>query len=388
MTTKRSEWAKETKLNHPVQIDLQEGNRPLIQPVYHSAKFALSDQSSYWDQFVYGRISNPTTRQLEFTLAEMQERQDCIVLSSGISAVTGTFLGLLNAGDHIITFRELYKPTRLFIQDILKRLNITHTILCLSDLDRLESSIIKDRTKLIHFESPSNPNLEIADISRILEIAHSHNVLVSMDGTFAGLHQHTSFPVDIMIHSLTKFGNGHGDVIAGSIAGNIDIIKRIRETTSYLGAHLDPQAAYLIQRGLKTYHLRYERQVASAFKVAKFLETHPHIKIVRYPGLEMHHNHQLAKKQMQDMGAIVSFEVDHELFKNADEFCHRLKLIQFAASLGSTESIICPSLPFFGTDLSLSDREEMGINPYSVRLSVGLENPEDLIRDLEEALTV
>jgi cystathionine beta-lyase/cystathionine gamma-synthase len=380
MQEKRMSWGPHTKVNHPVEISLVHGNVPLLQPIYHSAKFKPSEDHPYMDQFMYGRISNPTVRQLELTLAELQKREDCIVVSSGIGALTGTLLGLLKAGDHVISFRELYKPARAFIRDFLPRYNIESTFLKLNDLPGLEASIIPGKTKLIHFESPSNPNLEIADIDAILRIAKKYQIMVSMDGTFAGLHQHLDVSVDLMIHSLTKFGNGHGDVIAGSISGRKDLIKSIRESCHFFGAALDPQAAYLIERGLKTYFLRYERQTKTAQEVAKFLMEHPKVRIVRYPGSE------LAKKQMKDMGAVIAFEISPEAAPSADKFCHKLKLIQLAASVGSTETIIAPTMAFFGLDLSHVEREEMGLNNYSLRISIGLEDPNDLITDLKGAL--
>lgn len=386
MSDERKNWDINTRLNHPPEVKIHEGNRPLIQPIYQSAKFTPSEDFPYWDQFIYSRISNPTTRQLELTLAEIQKKEDCIVYGSGIAAITSTLLSLLKSGDHLISFRELYKPARMFIKDYLPSYGITHTFLTLSDLSVLENSIIPGKTKLIHFESPSNPNLDIADIQEIIRIARKHNVLVSMDGTFAGLHQHTQYDIDIMIQSLTKFANGHGDVIAGSVAGKKEIIKRIREVSLYIGASLDPHAAYLIERGLKTYMLRYERQTKTAFEVANFLSTHPKVRMVRYPGLEGHARHDLAKKQMNDMGAVVAFEIAGEVAASADKFCHKLKLIQLAASLGAAESIICPTLTFFGLDLSEEDKKAIGINSHTLRLSVGLESSSDIIADLEEAL--
>lgn len=381
----RRHWDINTKLNHPVEVHIHEGNKPLLQPIYNSAKFTPSENYPYWDQFIYARISNPTTRQLELTLAEIQGKEDCLVLSSGIGALTGTFLGLLSSGDNIITFKELYKPARMFIREFLPRYNISNTVLSLSSLKDLAGAITP-QTKLIHFESPSNPNLDLADIEFILKVAKEKGVLVSMDGTFAGLHQHTQYDIDIMIQSLTKYANGHGDVIAGSIAGKSAVIKRIREVCMYLGANLDPQASYLIERGLKTYMLRYERQTRNAGELAQFLSTHPKIRSVRYPGLASHKGHELAKKQMKDMGAVVAFEIDSSVAVSADKFCHKLKLIQLAASLGSSESIICPTDTFFGQDLNADDKAAVGINKHTVRLSVGLEDVKDLIFDLNQAL--
>lgn len=381
----RAHWNLNTKLNHPEHINTAVDNPPLLNPIYQSVKFVVSPNASFGDQFIYSRISNPTVRQLELSLAEVQKKEDCQVFASGIAAVTGTFLGLLSAGDHMISFRELYKPSRLFIKNTLPRFGVDSTLLSLGKLGELESAIIPGKTKLIHFESPTNPNLEIADIERIVSIAHKHGVLVSMDGTFAGLHQHTQFDVDLMIQSLTKYGNGHGDVLAGSVAGKKDVIAKIRSMAVYIGATMDPHAAALVERGLKTYMLRYERHCKNAQKVAEFLSTHPKIEKVFYPGLKNHPGHELAVKQMKDMGGIVSFILKGTSV-TAEAFAHKLKLIQYAVSLGATESIIAPTHFFFGDDLNADEKEAMGISEYSLRLSVGLEDAEDVIADLREAL--
>ncbi len=383
---KRSTWNVNTRLNHPERVTPISTNPPLTAPVYKSVKFVVSEGESYGNQFIYGRISNPTVRQLEVALAELQNKEDCIVLASGIAAITGTLLALLKNGDHVITFRELYKPSRIFIRDMLPNFGIESTILNLSQVGELEASIKKGKTKLIHFESPTNPNQDIADIEQIIRVARKHDIIVTMDGTFAGLHQHTNFDIDLMLQSLTKFANGHGDVLAGSIAGKKSLIQKIRQMTVVLGATLDPQAASLIERGLKTYALRFERHAANAIKVADFLKSHPKISKVFFPGLSDHKGHSLAKKQMSDMGAVVSFVLDASASMTAEQFAHKLQLIQFAVSLGSTESIICPTHLFFGDDLDSKDKEEMGIGPFSLRMSVGIEDAEDLIEDLRLAL--
>ena len=381
-----SNWKINTRLNHPKRVTPAPSNLPLLAPIYQSVKFVVSEEMTYGNQFIYSRISNPTLRQLEMSLADIQNKEDCIVLASGIAAISGTLLGLLKKGDHIITFRELYKPGRIFIRDMLPNFGIEASIVKLTDLTSLEAAIIPGKTKLIHFESPTNPNLDLADIEKIISIARKQNILVSMDGTFAGLHQHTQFDVDLMIHSLTKYGNGHGDVLAGSIAGKKTLIAQIRQMTIMLGATLDPQAANLIERGLKTYMLRYERHAKNAVKVAEYLNAHPKIKKVYFPGLKDHKGYELALKQMTDMGAVVSFVLDESAGMTSEKFAHKLKLIQFAVSLGATESIICPTHLFFGDDLGAQDKADMGISPYSLRLSVGLEDAEDIIEDLKSAL--
>jgi cystathionine beta-lyase/cystathionine gamma-synthase len=378
-------WGPNTKLNHPPSVELPPGNEPLLNPIYHSSKFSLGKEAPYWDQYVYSRISNPTVDQLQKTLAEAMNREECIVFGSGIAAITNTFLSLLKSGDHIIGFRESYRPTRVFIRDTLPSFGISSTILKLNDFSSLRKAIQPGITKIIHFESPTNPNLQLADIQEIIKIAKDNNILVSMDGTFAGIHQHNHFDLDLTIHSLTKYANGHGDVIAGAVACKKELMVEIKKISNLLGAALDPQAANLVLRGLKTYHLRFNKQCESAKVVADFLNQHPKVNRTYYPGLESCQQLSLVNRQMKDSGAIISFELKEGDLK-ATDFCHQLKLISFAVSLGSTESIICPTLKFFGEDLSLEDRSEMGINDFSIRLSIGIEDVNDIINDLKQVL--
>lgn len=384
MPLDRDKLHESTRANHAPEVTIPAGNKPILSPIYQTAKFCLGEGIPVQSQFFYTRVSNPTLRELELSLAELQKTEDCIVLGSGMAAITGAILGLMKAGDHMITFRESYRPGRIFIRTTLKRFGMSSTVLSLSDLTTLESSITP-QTKIIYFESPTNPHLDIADIKKIVSIAKKHKILVMMDATFGGPHQHRDFGVDVFIQSLTKYVNGHGDVIAGSISGPKNIIHEIRQMTINLGATLDPHAAFLIQRGLKTYHLRYERAAATAQVVAEYLEKHPRIKKVYYPGLKSHPAHELARSQMSSMGGILAFEIDAAV-GDALAFCHRLELLQFTASVGSSESLICPTLMFFGDDLSSDEAKALGINTHSVRLSIGLEHPDDIVADLRKAL--
>lgn len=376
-------WKSNTRLNHPERITPKEGNPPLIAPIYQSVKFVVDTDVSYSDQFIYSRLGNPNLKQVEMTLAEIQKKDACVVFGSGIAAISGTLLALLKSGDHIISFRELYKPARILIRELLPNFGIESTLLNLIDLDAFEKAIRPGKTKIVYFESPTNPNLEIADIEGIISIARKYNLIICMDATFGGLHQHTQYDLDLVVQSLTKFANGHGDILAGSVAGKNSLIEKIRNMSVTLGAVLDPHAAFLLERGLKTYLLRYERHCKNAQELAEFLASHEMVEKVFYPGLKTHSRHELAQKQMQQMGAVISFIVKGQ---SAEQFCKKLKLIQLAVSLGSTESIICPTHFFFGSDLSVEDKKDMGISPHSLRLSVGLEDAEDLIEDLKQAL--
>ena len=384
MIPDRNRLHPSTRLTHSPDVPLPEGNWPILSPIFQTAKFRLGDEVPLSSQYAYTRVSNPTLRELELSLAELQKTEDCIVVASGMAAITGAILGLMKSGDHLITFLETYRPARIFTRKTLDRFGMKTSVLSLSDLTNLES-LITPKTRIIYFESPTNPHLEIADIRKIISVAKKNNILVLMDATFGGPHQHTDLGVDVLIQSLTKYANGHGDVIAGAISGNKSVIHEIRQTTINLGATLDPHAAFLIHRGLKTYFLRYERAATSAMVVAEFLEKHPQVKKVIYPGLRSHPGHELAQSQMSSMGGILALEVNPKA-GTALEICHRLKLIQFTASVGSGETLICPTALFFGDDLSPEELSQMGLNPYTLRISVGLEHPEDLISDLRAAL--
>jgi cystathionine beta-lyase/cystathionine gamma-synthase len=366
-----------TLLNHPPRVELKSGNLAIVAPIYQTAKFVLSQDMPYSDQFVYSRVSNPTLTELEMTLALLQGEEESVVFASGLAAITNSLLALLKTGDHLLFFREIYRPTRVFINQTLKNFGIESSMIPLEDFEQLENNVKPGKTKVLYFESPTNPNLKVADISKLRAFCDQHKILLVMDNTFAGPHQHHGFGVDLFIHSLTKFVNGHGDVIAGAAIGKSSLIKKIRPMAVTLGATLDPHAAFLVQRGLRTYELRYSRQTKTASELAAWFKTHKMVKKVYYPEGE------LAQKQMKDMGAMVSLELDPICGFTAQEFCHRLKLIQFAVSLGSAETLINPSLIFFGDDLATEDREQMGINPYSLRISVGLENIEDIKADFD-----
>lgn len=383
MTKKRNEWGAATKLTHPPRPEIHQKNTPVVAPIYQTAKFVVSNEVPLSSQFIYSRVANPTLRSLEESISEILNFDETIVFSSGMAAISTTFLGLLKAGDHLISFRELYRPARIFIKDVLSGFNIEHDLLKLNELDSLPQRI-RPNTKIIYFESPSNPNLQIADISKIIKQAKAHGILVIMDATFAGLQLNSGMGVDLIIHSLTKYASGHGDVLAGSVSGSKKLISQIRPMNIALGGSLDPHAASLVSRGLKTYQLRFEKQSSSALEIAKYLEIHPFVTKVYYPGLKNHPQYELASNQLIHSGGILSFEIKTDV-GTALEFSHRLELLQFTVSVGSVESLICPTELFFGEDLSVNDRREMGINPQSLRLSVGLESVSDILADLEKA---
>ena len=381
-----------TRVIHPQDVTLPADNRPLVAPIYQSVKFEMDriDEASraFRGQrpgFFYTRTSNPTNRQLELLLADMQGRDDCIVSGSGVAAVSTCLLSLCKAGDHILCFVESYGPTRTLIRHVLARYGVTHTMLSIEDDDGIERELAARPTRLVLFESPTNPVTKIADVARITRAAHAAGALSVMDNTFAGFHNHGGYDVDLFIHSLTKYASGHGDVMGGAIIGSTALIKSIRPDATTLGPVLDPHAAFLMLRGLKTYYLRYEAQAAASRQIAAWLAARPQVKAVYYPGLPSHPRHALACRQMKDFGTIVTFDLTGG-FEEARVFTEALELFAMTASLGSVDSLVMPPQFMQPREFTAEQRGFSGISESTVRLSIGAEDPDDLIADLEQAL--
>ena len=383
---------KRTRVNHPREVPVPGDNRPLVAPIYQSVKFtfdSVAETRRYFgrqrDGFYYSRTANPTLRQLELLLAELQGRDACLLTASGVAAVAAPLLALLKAGDHVIHFAELYQPTRTIIGQMLARFGVTSTLLSIDDLAGLERALAAQPTRLVVFESPSNPVLKIADLQRITALARRHGALTLLDNTLAGLHQHGQFEVDIFVHSLTKYASGHGDVMGGAIIARQQLIDAMREDVWTLGPTLDPHAAYLLLRGMKTYFLRRDAQCAAAQRIAEFLSQHPRVARVRYPGLPTDPGHELARRQMSDFGSIVTLDVRGGIAQG-DRFAESLELFAIAASLGSTESLVLPPGLLQPRSFTAEQRVWSDIGAGTVRLSVGIEDGDDLMADLEQAL--
>jgi len=381
-----------TRAAHPPSAPLAPDNRPLVAPIYQSVKFeldTLAQTERVWRNEVsgysYSRGSNPSTRALELAVADMQGTEDALVVASGMAAVAAVFLSLLASGDHVLLFVESYVPTRRLVQDMLTRFGVTNTLLSIEDRAGIERELGTRPTSLVWFESPTNPLLRIADIAHLVRCARRAGALTALDNTFAGLHQHAGLDLDLYVHSLTKYASGHGDVMAGAIAGSSALISRVRRDSTLLGPTLDPHAAFLVSRGLKTYYLRRAAACESAAAVAQFLAGHPFVRRVHYPGLSSHADHELARSQMQDFGSVVTIEL-HGTPAQARVFTDELKLFAVAASLGSTESLILPPQLIGTAGLSADERRLTGITATTARLSIGLEDPLDLIEDLAAAL--
>ena len=366
-----------TLVNHPPAVKVPEENRSLTAPVYQSVKFEFETLEQTQEAmrgkrpgFFYLRTANPTNRQLEMTLAAMQGRDDCLVCSSGVGVIAQTLLALTQAGDHVISFVENYGPARQLIRRVLGRFGVASTFLSIHDLAGLEQALASRPTRFIEFESPTNPMNRVADIAAITRLAKTHGALTVLDNTMAGVHAHGQYEVDYFLHSLTKYAGGHGDVMGGAVIANEALIRPLRWDFANLGGALDPHAAAMIQRGLKTYDVRYRVQSANALRVAQFLSLHPAVARVYYPGLATDPGHELASRQMAGFGAVVTFDLRGAMGPFVD----------------STESLVQPSEMFGVQDLSAQERSLCGLMPGTVRLSIGLEDADDLIADLTQAL--
>ena len=383
---------KTTRVNHPPAAEVPADNRPLVAPIYQSVKFTFDDteQTERYFRgerpgFFYSRNSNPTLRQLELLLAELQGQEDCLLVGSGVAAVAACLIALCKSGDHILAFAESYGPTRHIIKQILGRYGVTHTLLSIEDRPGIERVLAGQPTRLVMFESPTNPVTKIADIAHLVTKAREHGALTVMDNTFAGFHNHVGMGIDVHLHSLTKYASGHGDVMGGAILASRKLIQSMRQDIVALGPTLDPHAAFLIQRGMRTYFLRYERQCANAAQVAAHLAQHPGVERVFYPGLSGHPQHALAARQMSDFGTIVTFDLKGGM-DHGTRFADSLELFSISASLGSTESLVMPPRLLGSKDLTAEQRIYAAIGPGTVRLSIGIEDSADLIADLEQAL--
>jgi cystathionine beta-lyase/cystathionine gamma-synthase len=383
---------KPTLVNHPPRVDVPADNRPVVAPIHQSVKFEFETvdetlRSLRGDRpgFFYMRSSNPTLRQLELTLAQLQGREDCVVCASGVGAIAQTLLSLTRSGDHVLCFIETYGPTRQLIRRTLAKFGVTHTMLSIDDLTGIERVLSSRPTRLVMFESPTNPVNKIADLAAITRLARTHGALTVLDNTFAGVHQHGQYEIDIFLHSLTKFVSGHGDVMGGAAIASGSMIRTLRPDFTLLGGVLDPHAAFLMQRGLKTYFVRYRMQCANAQKIADFLSTHPAVERTHYPGLLAAAANTLARAQMSEFGAVVSFDLRSGA-AGGRCFAESLKLFSMAASLGATESLVMPPQMLGNHDPNDDLQAVSGIGAGTVRLSIGLEDLDDLLEDLEQAL--
>jgi cystathionine gamma-synthase len=378
----------------------RKAHNALTTPVVQTATYTFNDtqdlidfmESKTWgdghDREEYGRYGNPSVSAVERRLAALDGAEDAVLFSSGMSAITSLLLTVLPTGSHIIMTADCYRRTRQFCQTFLARLGIETTVVACGDYDAIEAAIVPRKTRFIISESPTNPYLRIADIERVAAIGKRHRVLTMIDSTFATpINQRPiEWGIDFVVHSATKYLSGHNDLLAGVVSGRADRIKAIRDSRGVLGGVVDPQNAFLLERGIKTLGLRVRQQNATAQRVAEFLEAQPQIERVWYPGLESHPEHEIAKQQMSGFGGVISFEVRGDLMRTA-KFIDALHIPYIAPSLGGVESLIeQPALMSF-YEKTTEERLAVGIKDNLVRFAVGIEDADDLIEDLAQGLS-
>jgi len=355
-----------------------------------SFTFSSSEEMKLWAEgkssaYMYTRYANPTLAVAEEKIARLEGGEAALVTASGMAAISSALLSVLKAGDEVIATQALYGGSYRLMRDIFPRMGIVvrHVDTDLAGIERL----VNPRTKALYIETPTNPTLRLVDLRKAAAFAKEWDLISLIDNTFASpvLQKPLEIGFDLVMHSATKYMAGHSDVIAGAIVGRSSLIKAAREMVIYLGGSMDPEAAFLLIRGMKTLEVRMKRQCATAMIVAKFLEKHPKIARVHFPGLASHPDHKLAKKQMKGFGAMMAFDMKGGL-PAARRMCDRTRIFLLAASLGGVESLVL--LPAYSSHYRMSEKELLaaGLAPGTVRASIGLEDPEDLIEDLRQAL--
>lgn len=335
----------------------------------------------------YGRYGNPSISAVEKRIAALEGGDDAVLYSSGMAAITTLLLTVLKSGQHVVMTDDTYRRTRQFCQDTLGKFGIETTIVPVGDYDALEAAVIKGKTRFIISETPTNPYLRVADLKRIKKIAKANRCLTMIDTTFAtpiNLRP-LEWGIDFVIHSATKYLGGHNDVLGGVVVGNAARIKALRDARGVYGNVVDPQAAFLIERGIKTLGLRVKQQNETALKVAQYLEAHPKIDKVFYPGLPSHPDYDVASAQMTGFGGVISFEVAGDLQTTGD-FIDNLQIPYIAPSLGGVESLVEQPALMSYYDKTTEERLAVGIKDNLVRYAVGIEDAEDILDDLEQAL--
>ena len=368
----------------------------LAMPIYQTSTFIFDSAEQGGRRFAleeagysYTRLGNPTTTVLENKIAALEEGEAAVATASGIGAISSSLWTVLKAGDHVVTDKTLYGCTFALMNHGLTKFGVEVTFVDTSNLDEVKKAM-KENTRVVYLETPANPNLKIVDLEGVCKVAHTNpNTLVIVDNTFATpyMQKPLKLGVDIVVHSATKYLNGHGDVIAGLVVTKQELADQIRFVglKDMTGAVLGPQEAYYIIRGLKTFEIRMERHCKNARTIVDFLNKHPKVEKVYYPGLETHPGYEIAKKQMKDFGAMISFELKGG-FEAGKTLLNNLKLCSLAVSLGDTETLIQHPASMTHSPYTKEEREVAGITDGLVRLSVGLENVEDIIADLEQGL--
>jgi len=378
----------ETKAIHiGEEPNLEEGGTgDVVIPIHLSSTFARKEVEKPTRGYEYSRTGNPTRDALEKRLAALEDAQFGLAFSSGMAAETVLALTLLNSGDHVVAFDDLYAGTRRLFDILNRNFKVEFTYVDARYLENVETAI-KPNTKLIWLETPTNPLMKLCDIRAISEIAKEKEILVVVDNTFATpyFQKPLKLGADIVVHSTTKFINGHSDSVGGAIMlSNEEIYAKLKFNQNAIGAILSPFDSYLVLRGIKTLAIRMEKHNDNAMKIATYLESHSRVKKVNYPGLKSHPQYELARKQMSGFSGVLSFEIDGGI-REVKRFLENLKIFSIAESLGGVESLIEHPATMTHAYLSKDEREKIGITDSLIRVSVGLENVDDLIEDLDNA---
>ena len=381
-----------TKLIHAGDIEDQFGSA--VMPIYQTSTFAFRNAEQGAKRFkgeesgyIYTRLGNPTIQALEEKLAQLENGFGGVALASGMAAVSTVYAATLKQGDHMISTHAVYGPSRMLMESYFNNYGVESTYMDTCNPADVEKAI-QPNTKLIYLETPANPTMELSDIEAISTIAHKHGILVCVDNTFSSpyLQKPLDLGADIVLHSLTKFINGHADIVGGAlIAKTEENYKKLQAAMRYFGGNMDPHQAYMVYRGVKTLALRVQKATDNAKIVADFLNDHPKIKWLKYPGLKSHPQHELAARQMKDFGAMLCFELEGG-FEAGKTLMDNVHLALLAVSLGGVESLIQHPASMTHAGVPEESRIKAGITPGLVRFSIGIEDAEDIIDDLKQAL--
>jgi cystathionine beta-lyase/cystathionine gamma-synthase len=393
MSSDKEHLRKTGKGTRAVHSGTSPGEKSLNTPVYQSSTFFLDDEAyEMWKAGtprapVYSRYNNPSMRAVEKKIAHLEGAEDALVFNSGMSAICNTLLTFLSQGDRIVTTRNLYGGTLLSLDQDFTRFGIDVHYIDIKDLDAVEEALKEKKTKVLYCETVNNPLLEVSDLPKLAKLAKKYGAIPIVDSTFATPMgcQPLDHGFDVVIHSVTKLLNGHSDIIGGAVAGSKEIINQIWYKLRNFGGNMDPHQASMLERGIKTLHIRYEKAMTAASQLASWLEAHPKIGKVIYPGLKSHNDYELAKNILHGSGTMVCFEVK-DGDKAGRKLMDNMRITSQAISLGGVESLI--SMPFSTTHVSWTQEARLaaGIGLGFIRFSTGIEDIEDLIADFKQAL--
>ncbi len=381
-----------TKLIHAGAFEDEFGSATV--PIYQTSTFKFKNAqhgadcfSGKSDGYIYTRIGNPTIRAFEQNVAELENGYDGIATSSGMGAISSVFMALLGGGSHIISSDAVYGPVRGLLENDFSRFHVEATFVNTSNIDNIIAAI-NPNTKVLYVETPANPTMNVTDLAACSKIAQKHNLLFVVDNTFCSpyLQKPLDFGADVVLHSVTKFINGHADIVGGMVVPkDPEIYKKIRHSMVYMGCNMDPTQAYMALRGIKTLGIRIERAQGNAMKIAEYLQAHPKIAWIKYPGLESHPEYKLIKTQMKGFGSMMSFGLKGG-YEAGRKLMDHVHLATLAVSLGGVETLIQHPASMTHAGISKEHKQIAGITDDLVRFSVGIEDVEDIISDLNQAL--